>query len=342
MAGGLCGYSPHAVELASGTYGFLGMPNIYVLPGMGPSGTSANLDTTACLPAGDSLTIHATDTGELYQWDDGSSQPTRIVGSYGTYWVKAGSGCVSTTDTIKVLPLYDSVYEHSDTVVCVNSELDTCTLTAPAGSYYQWYDGTTDSTHTVRESGVYLVLYTVGCTRYFDTIHATFEYYPEPITGPDKVCLGDTVTLSDLSPGGVWSSSAPTTATAGAANGVIDGVSAGVAVISYAVPPGCASTRNITVMAPPCISGIPGTAEAIVDFSITPNPASDACVISWTGPFAPGAVLRLCDLSGKLIRELPVTRMQTVVPVADLPAGMYLCNLDVHGSTICRKLAVLR
>ena len=80
------------------------------------------------------------------------------------------------------------------------------------------------------------------------------------ITGPDNVCPGAFITLSDNVSGGVWSSSNSSANVSPA--GVVTGVSAGADTISYAVTNSC------------------GT--AVTTFTITTNPLADAGVI--TGP----------------------------------------------------------
>ncbi len=54
-----------------------------------------------------------------------------------------------------------------------------------------------------------------------------------PITGPDNLCPGSSVTLTDATSGGSWSSSSPAVATVGSGSGVVTGVIAGTSVITY-------------------------------------------------------------------------------------------------------------
>jgi hypothetical protein len=56
-----------------------------------------------------------------------------------------------------------------------------------------------------------------------------------PIAGPSSICAGATTTLADATPGGTWSSSNPGVATVGTSTGIVNGVSAGTAIITYAV-----------------------------------------------------------------------------------------------------------
>lgn len=80
---------------------------------------------------------------------------------------------------------------------------------------------------------------------------------PGTITGFDTVCAGATTPFVDATGagGGLWTSGSPSTATVGLSSGIVTGVAAGVAVITYTVvTPGCGSayaTKTVTVDASP-------------------------------------------------------------------------------------------
>ncbi len=81
------------------------------------------------------------------------------------------------------------------------------------------------------------------------------------IAGPAAACIGQTITLTDGTPSGTWSSSAPGTATVDAA-GVVTGIAAGVVTITYQVLSGCGTatvTRSVTVNVVPAVAPITGT-----------------------------------------------------------------------------------
>lgn len=54
-----------------------------------------------------------------------------------------------------------------------------------------------------------------------------------PITGVTNICTGASTVLSNTTPGGIWSSSAPSVATIGSASGIVNGLSFGITTISY-------------------------------------------------------------------------------------------------------------
>lgn len=105
-------------------------------------------------------------------------------------------------------------------------------------------------------SGTATITYTVGTS--FATLSITVDPIPAPIAGPSSFCVGSSITLTDGSIGGVWSSSTPTVAAVGSISGTLTGISAGTTVISYSLPTGCITTSLISVNPmPTAISGSP-------------------------------------------------------------------------------------
>ncbi len=83
---------------------------------------------------------------------------------------------------------------------------------------------------------------------------ATVNSLPAPITGTAGVCKGSTITMSNATPGGIWTSASPTVASANAATGVVTGVGYGSSVISYSLPTGCFDTAIVSVDTIPVFS----------------------------------------------------------------------------------------
>jgi uncharacterized protein YjdB len=89
---------------------------------------------------------------------------------------------------------------------------------------------------------------------------------PSAITGPDRVCEGETITVSNAISGGVWSSSTPPVATItpfGTSSGIVTGVAAGTSMITYTLSiTGCYDTLPVTVdPLPGAIMGVPVVCE---------------------------------------------------------------------------------
>ncbi|MCF8451142.1 MAG: hypothetical protein K9G49_14810, partial [Taibaiella sp.] len=103
--------------------------------------------------------------------------------------------------------------------------------------------------------GTAIITYTIsnGC---FTTKVVTINTVPPSIGGSSQVCAGANITLTNSATGGSWSSSNPSVATIGGSDGLVSGVAAGTARITYTLSVGCAVTKVITVnAAAPSISG---------------------------------------------------------------------------------------
>jgi choice-of-anchor A domain-containing protein len=91
------------------------------------------------------------------------------------------------------------------------------------------------------------------------------------ITGNTTVCKNSTITLSNTTAGGTWSSSNTSVATV-SSNGVVTGVTAGTITISYAVSNGCGTTTktaSVTVSDAPTVANIIGNTTVCKNSTIT-------------------------------------------------------------------------
>ena len=106
-------------------------------------------------------------------------------------------------------------------------------------------------------SGTPVISYTLlGCSA---TQVVTVNPNPSAITGSSAVCTGSTVTMSDATTGGVWSSSAPANGSIAAVSGVVTGIAAGTTTITYTLAAGCVATQVVTVNALPNLYAITGS-----------------------------------------------------------------------------------
>jgi uncharacterized protein YjdB len=104
--------------------------------------------------------------------------------------------------------------------------------------------------------GTSLISYTLLGTGCATTVIVTVNPSPAPITGSAHVCEGATTTLSSTTIAGTWTSGNMTVAIIGSGTGVVSGLSAGTAVMSYTLPTGCYATMIIGVNpAPAPITG---------------------------------------------------------------------------------------
>jgi trimeric autotransporter adhesin len=159
----------------------------------------------------------------------------------------APAGCIATT-TLKVISLPTPITGASD--VCDGSAT-TLNNTTSGGSWSSSDAsivsiGSTTGIATGISAGTATItyLFVTGCST---TTTITANPSPSAITGTGIVCMGLTTTLSDPTMGGSWSSGNMTIATVTASTGVVTGVSAGTAPVSYTSPAGCTTTMPVTV-----------------------------------------------------------------------------------------------
>ncbi len=124
----------------------------------------------------------------------------------------------------------------------VSSDVTVATVGSGTGVVYGAGAGTATITYAT----------TIGC---YVTYNITVNPLPAPITGPNIVCVGNTITLSSATPGGTWSSSNTSFATVGLTTGVVTGVAQGAVAITYMMPTGCFVVYKVKVDANPVISG---------------------------------------------------------------------------------------
>ncbi len=120
-----------------------------------------------------------------------------------------------------------------------------------------------------------------GCVRTFTT-SATVNASPNSISGPGAVCLGSTVSLTNTSTGGTWTSSS-SNATVDA-TGAVTGVTVGAVTVSYTFANGCSSTRSMNVNPVPALAVSPSTTTTTCFNTGAPFTAvATGATFSWTG-----------------------------------------------------------
>ncbi len=128
-------------------------------------------------------------------------------------------------------------------------------------------------------AGTYTVVATntvTGCTNTMTgTAVIAISAYPvvAAIAGPGTVCQGANITLTDITTGGFWASSAITIGTVGSSTGVVTGVASGAVTISYTVTnlAGCATTVTVNelVLPAPTVTPILGSGGGSVCQGLT-------------------------------------------------------------------------
>lgn len=258
-------------------------------------------------------TINAT-TGVV----TGIAQGTTII----TYTLP--TTCIRTS-IVTVHPLPNAI--TGTAVVCEGLNTSLANTTA---------DGTWSSTNTavatIDASGIVTgivagttnISYTLatGCA---SVQELTVNPLPADITGTTEVCKGLTTTLSNTTPDGTWSSSNTSVATINA-TGIVEGIVAGSATITYTLPTGCIKTTLVTVHPlPAAITGTlqvcEGLTTALAD--VTPDGTWSSSNTSVATIDASGVVSAILAGNTTITYTLPTGCIATdIVTVNPLPADI--------------------
>jgi len=183
-----------------------------------------------------------TATGDVYGVGAGSSTISYTISL---------TGCWDTT-RINVNPLPAPITGPGINGVCVGQT----TSDSDATTGGSWISGNslvaginaTTGTISGVSQGTSIITYILptGCEV---TTVISVNGIPGPITGPDSVCAGSSITLVDDSSGlgPQWSSSNTAVANIGSVSGIVNGVRAGTTIITFQTGAGCVQTYIVTV-----------------------------------------------------------------------------------------------
>ncbi len=178
--------------------------------------------------------------------------------------------------------------------------------------------------------GTTVISYTLAtCTA---TATVTVNTTPAAIPGPSTIqgCKLESLTLTNPTPGGTWSSSITLVATVGSLSGVVTGINSGNTNISYTLPNGCGVSKFVHINEPPSritgptdvcegntillLNGIPGGSWRSSVTTVATVPAGVGLV---TGVAAGGSLI-----SYTIVGCLPATYNVTVNPPPTPITGM--------------------
>ncbi|MFM8596665.1 MAG: beta strand repeat-containing protein, partial [Flavobacteriales bacterium] len=185
-----------------------------------------------------------------------------------TYTVTGTGGCANATATrtVTVTAAPSAGTISGTTAICANGS-STLTSSVTGGSW----SSATPAVATINAStgavagvsaGTSVMTYTVtgtgGCANATTTATVTVTAVPSAgtLSGTQGICVGATSTFTSTVSGGAWTSSDLTVATVNSSTGVVTGVAAGTATITYTVngTGGCSNataTRAVTINALP-------------------------------------------------------------------------------------------
>lgn len=236
------------------------------------------------------------------------------------------SGCRASA----VVTVNTSPAALSGTMTVCQTSTTTLTSTTTGGTWTSSAAGiatvNTSGVVTGTSAGTSVISYTLsnGCN---SRATVTVNALPATITGGSSVCEGSLLNLSNATPAGVWSSSNTAVATVDVTTGVVSGLSAGTAVISYIVPvTGC--HRSVTVTVNPLPATIVGALTVCAGTTTSlSNITTGGAWSSSNSTSAPistsGVVTGLSAATASISYSLPTgCNRSVIVTVNPLPASI--------------------
>ena len=247
------------------------------------------------------------------------------------------TGCIMTT-TVTTNPLPAPI--TGALTVCVGLTTTLSDITAGgtwSSSNTNALVGSNTGIVTGNTGGLSIITYTIptGC---ISTVPVTVNPLPAPISGNLNVCMGLTTSLTDVTPGGVWSSS-NLNASIGATTGILTGVNVGTSSITYKLVTGCIKTAIATIN--PLPAAITGTMNVCVNLTTMLSDATSGG--SWSSSntsigtvgSVTGGVTGINPGTVTITYTLPTGCISTaVVTVNPIPGAIFGVNNVCLGQTI--------
>lgn len=162
----------------------------------------ANLGADQVLCNGDVYTLNANNPGMDYLWSDGSTGPAVDVTADGTYILTVSNQFCIDTDTMTATFIAAPVFDlGADTLLCPGETL-VLTVSDP-GSTYLWNTGSTDSTLTVSQTGIYIITVDNGACSVSDSISVEIPVFNN-IIAEESLCNGLMIQLNAPATGGTY------------------------------------------------------------------------------------------------------------------------------------------
>ncbi len=155
-----------------------------------------NFDQDTLRPCQGSVQLlNAYNVGATYLWEDGSTQPFRLITQNGWYRATVSFLNCSLTDSVYIeFTNPPSVNLGADRILCRD---ETITLDATTSdATYEWQDGSTNSTLTITQSGKYWVAVRRGDCIISDTINVEYRLVDFDL-GPNRVLCEGAVEFID-------------------------------------------------------------------------------------------------------------------------------------------------
>jgi len=147
-----------------------------------------------------------------------------------------------------------------------------------------------------------------------------------PLTGRDSVNIDSVIQLTEILPGGSWSSSDGTIATV--SSGFITGLTPGIDTIKYTLLNDCGTViaeKIIYVLGAGAASGTQNVPKSVPSATVYPNPAGSEIAISSSVKIMTVAV---SNVLGQVMCNQTCNSQKVKLNVASLPAGIYYVRIN--------------
>ncbi|NBV91834.1 MAG: hypothetical protein EBR91_06685, partial [Flavobacteriia bacterium] len=235
---------------------------------------NAGQDQTVC--QGANVTLSGTG-GSSYTWNNGVNNGVAFVPNATTTYTVTGTdanGCTNTdqvTVTVNALPTVNAVNNQT---LCTGASASAVAFSGTAGASFAWVNSNPSIGLTANGTGNISVFTAAnatanpitgtitvtpnqaGCTGTPQTFTITVNPNPT-ITGNNSLCVGATLQLTGsgtAAANNAWASGTPANGTV-SNTGLVTGVNAGNATITYTNSNGCTTTQAITINANPTVTG---------------------------------------------------------------------------------------
>jgi len=287
--------------------------------------------------------------GVIYFTDPGNNRIRRIMQNHPPTFtggdIQTITICENTTDSINsLLAITDADTAQTEnwsvlsgpshgTVAGAYVGISTTGTVTPTGLYYTPVAGYTGSdTFKIRVT---------DCGNGMDTTTICVSIVPpltvSAITGKDTVCIDDTIHISDVSTGGVWSAS-NTHATISA--GVVTGITTGLDTISYTVSNVCgpvAATHLVMVRSCPYL-GMGQTSITSPSLHIWPNPNEGDFFLNFSGVADGPVKYVITNVLGQQLLELISTTNQDTEVRPGIAPGLYFVTAITEEGRVTDKV----
>ncbi len=276
-SGGVTGVAAGNVNITYTVSNTCGSNNVVKAMTVNPLPVAGTISGGSSLCPGTTISLSTTGSGG--SWSSSNTALATVDGIGNIFAVTAGPvtisysvtnscGTATSTHPITVNPAASAGTISGSAFVCIGTSSSlTSTVTGGTWSSSNTAIITVSPTGVATGVGIGTADITYTATNSCGTATAVYPMssglsaFAGTITGASSVCVGASVTLTDLVSGGTWSSSATGIATVNPSTGKVTGVSAGNAIITYFVTTSCgtaSTTANITVIdlpSPGVISG---------------------------------------------------------------------------------------